>query len=150
MPIEVEVVSPVRLLYHTERADMVIVPGSEGELGVLPNHAPLLTTMGFGELRIVEGEDVVSFVIYGGIVEVRPDKVTVLADDAESVYEIDLEQVEAARARARELMASAPDDAQRAEIAQELRRAEIAVRARYRASQQRGGVRSVEEENNSA
>lgn len=150
MPIEVEVVSPVRLLYHTERADMVIVPGSEGELGVLPNHAPLLTTMGFGELRIVEGEDVVSFVIYGGIVEVRPDKVTVLADDAESVYEIDLEQVEAARARARELMASAPDDAQRAEIAQELRRAEIVVRARYRASQQRGGVRSVEEENNSA
>jgi len=150
MPIEVEVVSPVRLLYHTEQADMVIVPGSEGELGVLPNHAPLLTTMGFGELRIVEGEDVVSFVIYGGIVEVRPDKVTVLADDAESVYEIDLEQVEAARARARDLMASAPDDAQRAEIAQELRRAEIAVRARYRAMQQRGGVRSVEEENNSA
>jgi len=146
MPIEVEVVSPVRQLYHTEKADMVIVPGSEGELGVLPNHAPLLTTMSFGELRIVEGEDIISFVIYGGVVEVRPDHVTILADDAESVVDIDPQQVEAARARARELMETAPDDADRAAIAQELRRAEIAARVRSRAITRRSGIRSLEED----
>ncbi len=146
MPIEVEVVSPVRQLYHTEKADMVIVPGSEGEMGVLPNHAPLLTTMSFGELRIVEGEDIISFVIYGGIVEVRPDRVTVLADDAESVVDIDLDQVEAARARARDLMQTAPNDAARHAIAQELRRAEIAARISNRAITRRGGIRSLEED----
>lgn len=146
MPIEVEVVSPVRQLYHTEKADMVIVPGSEGELGVLPNHAPLLTTMNFGELRIVEGEDIISFVIYGGVVEVRPDHVTVLADDAESVVDIDPQQVEAARARARDLMETAPDDADRHAIAQELRRAEIAARVRSRAVTRRSGIRSLEED----
>lgn len=146
MPIEVEVVSPVRQLYHTAKADMVIVPGSEGEMGVLPNHAPLLTTMSFGELRIVEGEDIISFVIYGGIVEVRPDRVTVLADDAESVVDINLDQVEAARARARDLMRSAPNDAARHEIAQELRRADIAARVSRRAGTQRGGIRSLEED----
>jgi len=146
MPLEVEVVSPVRQLYHTENADMVIVPGSEGEMGVLPNHAPLLTTMSFGELRIVEGEDIISFVIYGGVVEVRPDRVIVLADDAESVVDIDPEQVEAARARARELMETAPDDSARHEIAQELRRAEIAARVSSRAITQRSGIRTLEDE----
>jgi F-type H+-transporting ATPase subunit epsilon len=146
MPLEVEVVSPVRQLYHTENADMVIVPGSEGEMGVLPNHAPLLTTMSFGELRIVEGEDIISFVIYGGVVEVRPDRVIVLADDAESVVDIDLEQVEAAQARARALMETAPDDSARHEIAQELRRAEIAARVSSRAIKQRSGIRTLEED----
>jgi len=146
MPLEVEVVSPVRQLYHTENADMVIVPGSEGEMGVLPNHAPLLTTMSFGELRIVEGEDIISFVIYGGVVEVRPDRVIVLADDAESVVDIAREPVEAAQARARALMETAPDDSARHEIAQELRRAEIAARVSSRAIKQRSGIRTLEED----
>ena len=132
MPLEVEVVSRVRELYHTSKADMVIIPGSEGEMGVLPNHALLLSTLAFGELRIIEGEDVVSFVVYGGVVEVRPDKVTVLADDAESVVELDMDQIEAARERARQLMAESPSAEQRAEIAQELRRAEIAAKVRGR------------------
>lgn len=147
MPIEVEVVSRVRRLYHTDNADIVIIPGSEGEMGVLPNHTPLLTTLAFGELRIVEGDDVVSFVVYGGVVEVRPHKVTVLADDAESSYEIDIEAIEAARERARELMAEGPGGEQRAQIVQELRRAEIAAKIHGRL--QRTGaqrIRSLEED----
>ncbi len=132
MPIEVEVVSRVRELYHTTKATLVVIPGSEGQMGVLPNHTPLLTTLNYGELRIVEGHDEVSFVVYGGLVDVRPDKVTVLADDAESVFDIDLKEVEAARERARQVMLEHPDGAERAEIAQELRRAEIAVRIRQR------------------
>jgi F-type H+-transporting ATPase subunit epsilon len=147
MPIEVEVVSQVRRLYHTEKATMVIIPGSEGVLGVLPNHTPLLTTLAFGELRIIEGEDVVSFVVYGGVVEVRPHKVTVLADDAESVRELDMDQIEAARERARELMAQTPSADQRAEIAQELRRAEIAAKVHTRAATRPGArIRTVEDE----
>jgi F-type H+-transporting ATPase subunit epsilon len=147
MPIEVEVVSRVRQLYHTEKADMVIIPGSEGELGVLPQHTPLLTTLALGELRIIEGDDVVSFVVYGGVVDVRPDKVVVLADDAESVYDLDLERIEAARERARQLMDEAPSIEQRAQIAQELRRAEIAVKIRHRVEGRQGQrIRTVEEE----
>jgi F-type H+-transporting ATPase subunit epsilon len=146
MPLEVEVVSRVRRLYHTDRADIVIIPGSEGEMGVLPNHTPLLTTLAIGELRIVEGEDVVSFVVYGGVVEVRPDKVTVLADDAESVYELDMAQIESARSRARDLMASSPSEAQRAEIAQELRRVEIAAKVHSRVQSRGHRVRSLEDE----
>lgn len=147
MPIEVEVVSRVRALYHTEKATMVIIPGSEGEMGVLPNHAPLLTTLAFGELRIVEGEDVISFVVYGGVVEVRPHKVIVLADDAESASELNLEQIEAARSRARDLMAQAPEGAARAEIAQELRRAEIAAKIQGRVqSRPQQQIRTLGEE----
>ncbi|MEB2289354.1 MAG: ATP synthase F1 subunit epsilon [Anaerolineae bacterium] len=146
MPLEVEVVSRVRRLYHTDHAEMVIIPGSEGEMGVLPNHAPLLTTLAFGELRIVEGEDVVSFVVYGGVVEVRPDKVTVLADDADSVYELDMVQIEEARNRARDLMASSPSAGQRAEIAQELRRVEIAAKVHGRVQGRSPRVRSVGDE----
>lgn len=148
MPLEVEVVSRVRQLYHTESADMVIIPGSEGEMGVLPNHTPLLSTLAFGELRIMEGDNIVSFVIYGGVVEIRPDKVTVLADDAESVTEIDLAKIEMARQRARELMAEQPDGEQRARIAQELQRAEIAAKISRRVSGGQGPrIRTLDDEN---
>jgi F-type H+-transporting ATPase subunit epsilon len=145
MPLEVEVVSRVRELYHTDGADVVIIPGSEGEMAVLPNHTPLLTTLAFGELRIIEGDDVVSFVVYGGVVEVRPHKVIVLADDADSVSDLSLDEVEAARVRARELMAEAPSGEQRAQIAQELRRAEIAVRVHRRATSAGPQIRSLED-----
>lgn len=147
MPLEVEVVSRVRRLYSTDCADMVIIPGSEGEMGVLPNHTPLLTTLAFGELRIVEGDDIVSFVVYGGVVEVRPHKVTVLAEDAETIAELDMAEIEAARERARALMAEEPHPEQRAQIAQELRRAEIAAKVRGRAyNRPNQRVRSLEDE----
>ncbi|HML21672.1 MAG TPA: ATP synthase F1 subunit epsilon [Aggregatilinea sp.] len=147
MPIEVEVVSRLRELYHTTKATLVVIPGSEGQMGVLPNHTPLLTTLNYGELRIVEGHNEVSFVVYGGIVDVRPDKVTVLADDAESVYDINVDEVEAARERARQLMLAHPTDAQRAEIAQELRRAEIAVRIRQRVEASGHQIRVLDDTN---
>lgn len=147
MPLKVEVVSRVRQLYNTDKADMVIIPGSEGEMGVLPNHTPVLTTLDFGELRIIEGDDVVSFVVYGGVVEVRPDKVTVLADDAESVYELDLDEIEAARQRARDLMEEGVGAEQRAQIVQELRRAEIAAKIHGRAALRPGQrIRSLDQE----
>jgi F-type H+-transporting ATPase subunit epsilon len=107
MPIRCEVVTQDRALYEGE-ADMIVAPGAEGELGILPNHAPLLTTLGFGVLRVQHqgGEEL--FTIAGGILEVRPDVVTVLADVGEHIDEIDLARAEDARRRAEELLASGP------------------------------------------
>ena len=71
--------------------DAVVCPGIEGELGVLPHHAPLLTTLGFGELRIRTGGQEEYFAIAGGFLQVRPDKVVVMAETADLASEIDLE-----------------------------------------------------------
>jgi F-type H+-transporting ATPase subunit epsilon len=107
MPIRCEVVTQDRALYEGE-ADMVVAPGAEGELGILPNHAPLLTTLGYGVLRVQhkDGEEI--FTISGGILEVRPDVVTVLADVGEHIDEIDHARAEDARQRAEKLLASGP------------------------------------------
>ena len=98
----------------------------------------------YGELRVIKDrvEDV--FAVYGGVVEVRPDRVVVLADTAAVAEEIDLELEEAARRRAQELMAQGPPPDEVAIIAQELRRAELAVRVRRR-TQSRAGVVRIRE-----
>lgn len=145
MPIEVDVVSRVKRLYRTDKATMVIIPGTEGEMGVLPNHTPLLTTLQYGELRIIEGENVTAFLVYGGVVEVRPDKVIVLADGAESVYDLNLDEIEAARERARQLMAENPSEELREQYLHELRRAEIAAKVQGRIAQRGQQIRTVED-----
>ncbi|MCS7011258.1 MAG: ATP synthase F1 subunit epsilon [Anaerolineales bacterium] len=104
MPIRCEIVSQDRMVYQGE-ADMVLLPGSEGMMGILPDHAPLLTTLKLGvvTVRIAGREEY--FTIAGGIAEVQPDQVTILADAAENVREIDVERAEAARRRAEEMLA---------------------------------------------
>jgi F-type H+-transporting ATPase subunit epsilon len=88
--------------------NMVIAPGSEGMLGILPRHIPLLTALTFGELQIKrDGEEDQFFAISGGFMEVMPDHVIVLADAAERAAEIDLQRAEAARQRAEELLIKA-------------------------------------------
>src|SRR3989304_6536797 len=94
MPIQCDVVSQERALYSGP-ADMVIAPGSEGEMGILPNHAPLLTNLGIGVLRVRHGGREEVFVISGGVMEVRPTVVTVLADVGENIDEIDTARAEA-------------------------------------------------------
>ena len=88
MPLQLEIVSPERRAF-TDEVDMVIVPGIDGELGILPHHTPLITALGAGELRIKKGGTEQSMLISGGFVEVRPDKVIVMADVAEHSDEID-------------------------------------------------------------
>lgn len=130
MPVHVEVVTQERKVFEETQADMIIVPGAEGEMGVLPHHAPVLTTMGFGELIVRKGSAEERFVIYGGVVDVRPDKVVVLADLAESSFELDEEKIEAARQRASKMMQEGvPPDLNR-EAALALRRAELALKVR--------------------
>ena len=110
MPIRCEIVSQDRMVFQGD-ADMVIIPGVMGEMGILPNHAPLLSTMKFGILKVrYQGREEV-FSVAGGVVEVQPDLVTVLANAAENVEEIDVSRAEAARQRAEEyLKAGTPLD----------------------------------------
>ena len=99
MPILLEIVTPERLAY-SGLVDAVVLPGSEGELGVLPHHAPLVSTLGVGELRIRTGTVEESFAIFGGFLQVRPDKAVVMAELADLDSDIDLEAARAARQEA--------------------------------------------------
>ncbi|MDD9956697.1 MAG: ATP synthase F1 subunit epsilon [Anaerolineaceae bacterium] len=139
MTIHVEVVTQERKVFEEPEADIVVLPGSEGEMGVLPRHAPLLTTMGYGELIVRKGPAEERFAIYGGVVDVRPDKVVVLADLAESSFNLDIRAIEEAReSAARMLQEGVPEDQNReAQLA--LRRAELGARI-HRRIQGRGSV----------
>ncbi len=99
MPIQLEIVTPERLAYSDE-VDAVTLPGGEGEIGVLPHHAPLVSTLGVGELRIRKGGTEESFAIAGGFLQVLPDKVVVMAETADMASEIDLEKALEARKEA--------------------------------------------------
>ncbi len=107
MSIRCEIVTQDRKLYDGP-ADMIVAPGTEGLMGILPNHAPLLSTLDFGVLTVrYQGEEQL-FTVSGGVIEVLPDAVTVLADSGEHVAEIDEQRAESARRRAQELLAKVP------------------------------------------
>ncbi|MEP6680996.1 MAG: F0F1 ATP synthase subunit epsilon [Chloroflexota bacterium] len=135
MPLQLEIVSPERLAF-TDEVDMVVVPGIDGELGILPHHTRLISALGVGELRIKKGGTEQSMLISGGFVEVRPDKVIVLADLAEHSDEIDeAKAVEARRRAEAELeQVQAPADLARVRAALQtaLMRERIATRRRSR------------------
>ena len=118
----IEVVTAERELYNGE-ADSLIAPGSEGELGILPRHAALLTTLKAGEMLIKLGGAEEPLFVSGGFLEVSDNKVTVLAESAEHAEEIDQARAEAARRRAQELLAQAQSDVERAELLGALERA---------------------------
>ena len=99
MSLLLEIVTPEKLAY-SDTVDAVVLPGSEGELGVLPHHAPLVTMLGVGELQIRKDGVIESFAIAGGFLQVRPDKVVVMAEMADMAADIDLEKAAAARVEA--------------------------------------------------
>jgi F-type H+-transporting ATPase subunit epsilon len=104
MSIRCEIVSQDRIVYQGD-ADMVLLPGTDGEMGILPHHAPLLTTLKYGIIKVrVQGLETF-FTVAGGIAEIQPDIITILADAAENVEEIDIARAEAARKRAEEILA---------------------------------------------
>jgi F-type H+-transporting ATPase subunit epsilon len=104
MPLLLEIVTPERLAY-SDTVDAVVLPGSEGELGVLPHHAPLVSMLGVGELRVRKGGTEESFAIVGGFLQVRPDKVVVMAETADMASEIDLGKAQEARQDAERMLA---------------------------------------------
>ena len=143
MPLLLEIVTPERLAY-SDTVDAVNLPGVEGELGVLPHHAPLVSMLGVGELRIRKGGVEESFAIVGGFLQVRPDKVVVMAETADMAAEIDLEKAREAR-RAAELIlegAAASDTtdlaAARAALQHALLRIRVAERRHREGPRHRG------------
>lgn len=136
--LHLEIVTIERRIFDDE-VNMVVAPGSEGMLGILPRHTPLLTALTYGELQIKkDGQEDQFFAIGGGFMEVQPHRVVVLADSAERAEEIDVERAEAARRRAEESIARAPEEL-------ELERAEAALRrniTRLKVAERRRGARA--------
>ncbi|MDQ7003004.1 MAG: F0F1 ATP synthase subunit epsilon [Ghiorsea sp.] len=106
---EVLVATAEREVYSGQ-ATMLIVPGAEGELGILPKHSPLLSALNAGELIITNGDEVDEVFVSGGYMEVQPDKVTILADTAERASDMDEAAIVAAQRRAEELISSNKGD----------------------------------------
>lgn len=123
-----EIVTPQRKVF-SEDVDFLVAPGTDGELGILPSHTPLITSLNVGIMRIEQDGKKFRVVVSGGFMEVRNSKVTVLATAAERTEEIDVSRAEAAKKRAEDRLASkTPDiDTLRAELA--LRRAIMRIRA---------------------
>jgi len=138
MPIKCEIVSQDRMVF-SGMVDMVTIPGVEGVMGILPNHSPVLTTLNFGIITVVTPDDRNYFTVAGGVAEVQPDQVTILADAAENVEELDEERAEKAKERAemylKEREAGDYDDADSARNA--LRRSTLRLDAinRFRKTQ---------------
>jgi F-type H+-transporting ATPase subunit epsilon len=139
--IRCEIVTAERVVFEDD-VDMVVAPGIEGQLGILPHHAPLMTALAYGELILHrEGQEDEFIAIGGGFLEIGPDHVTILADSAERAGEIDEARAEEARRRAEEVMAQKHKedvDLARAEAA--LRRSMVRLKVAKR--KRRWGSRS--------
>jgi F-type H+-transporting ATPase subunit epsilon len=136
-----DIVTAEREVFSDE-VDEVVAPGVEGQLGILPHHAPLMTTLLPGELLVKKGGEEFYLAISGGFIEVRPDRIIILADAAERVEEIDIARAEEAKRRAEQRLAEhAPGvDTARAEAA--LRRSLIRLRVAERRRRRRPTVQT--------
>ncbi len=137
--LRVEVVTGEREVLVEDDVDMVVAPGIEGQFGVLPRHAPLVTTLTPGELRITKGGDERVLAIGGGFLEAGPTRVMVLADTAEHAEEIDIARAEEARRRAQEALANRRGDVDPAALNAAMQRS--AVRLRVAQRRRRGSDR---------
>lgn len=113
-----EIVTPERKVYEAE-VNMIIARGAEGELGILPNHIPLITPLKIAPLEVKKGNEREEIAVSGGFMEVRKDKVVILAETAELPGEIDVDRARAAKERAERLLHTkkAEIDHRRAELA---------------------------------
>jgi F-type H+-transporting ATPase subunit epsilon len=107
MPLHLEIVTSERTVFEGQ-VDMVTVPGGGGEMGILPNHAPVLSTLRPGELCVKVGGETHAFAIGGGFVDIHNNNVIILADSAERADEIDVARAEAARMRAQDMLKNPP------------------------------------------
>ena len=117
----VEVVTGERIVLVEDDVDMVVAPGADGTLGILPRHAPIISLLALGEMRIIKEGREEALAVFGGFLEVAHNRVRVLADTAERAEEIDVARAEAARLRAETRIAERLTDI-------DLARAELALR----------------------
>jgi F-type H+-transporting ATPase subunit epsilon len=133
-------------MVFTGDVNEVIAPGSGGQLGILPRHAPLMTVLTPGEVVVRrQGEEDLFFAVSGGWMEVRPDHVTILARSAERSDEIDLQRAEAARTSAAQLLAEGVPREERSGIELALKRSQIRLRVGRRKGWRPSGPSTAEE-----
>ncbi len=134
--LKLEIITAEREIFADD-IDILVAPGIEGELGILPHHAPLMTMIQPGELLVRKNGEETYMVVTGGFLEVRPDKVIVLADACERAEEIDVARAEEAKRRAEESLETRPPDVEAASIEAALRRSltrlKVAERRRRKA-----------------
>ena len=142
MPLNVEIVTAEQVVYSEEGVQQLVAPGADGELTVLPQHAAFITTLSPGELRILKGGEEEAIAITGGFLEVRDDRIVILADAAERVEEIDIARAEEARRKAEEAIRDQRGTVDLAQTQASLQRALMRLRvAQKRGRRGRAGTR---------
>jgi F-type H+-transporting ATPase subunit epsilon len=136
--LDVQIVTGERVVLEEHDVDMVVAPGGAGVLGILPEHAPLVSTLASGELRIKKGGNEQSLLVFGGFMEVADNKVLILADTAERAEELDLARAEEARRNAESSIANRQSTIDLEDAQASLRRANL----RLRIGQKRGARRA--------
>lgn len=126
-----EIITAERQVFSDE-VNVVVAPGIEGELGILPHHAPLMTILKPGELLIRKDNEEIYMAISGGFLEVRPDKVIILADACERAEEINIERAQAAKERAEQLLKTRPPGTDVSQIEAALRRSLVRLKVAER------------------
>jgi F-type H+-transporting ATPase subunit epsilon len=140
--IKVDIVTAERIVY-SEEVDIIVAPGIEGELGILPQHAPLMTSLKEGELMMRKGGEEIFMAISGGFLEVRPDRVIVLADSAERSDEIDVTRAEEAKRRAEERISKLTSEIDLARAEAALRRSLIRLKVSEKRKRRGTGTRPI-------
>ena len=141
-PMRLEIITAERQVFGDD-VDLVVAPGTEGQLGILPHHAPLMSSLQPGELIIRKDGEETYLAISGGFLEVLDNQVTVLADAAERSDEIDEERAQAAMELARQRIEGREADIELEQVAVAMRRAQIrlnVVRRRRARADMRGAV----------
>lgn len=140
--LRVEIVTGERVVYEADDVDMVLAPGADGEIGILPRHAALFSLLSAGELLVRQGVDEQSLAVFGGFLEVVNNRVLVLADSAERIEEIDVERAEEARERAEQQLQQRGEDVDIESALASLRRARVRTRLVQRRSRRRADTPS--------
>jgi F-type H+-transporting ATPase subunit epsilon len=143
MALTLQIITPERVVFAEDGVESVTLPGSEGELTVLPSHAPLMTELSPGPLTFRKGGQDIDVAVAGGFLEVRDDKVVVLADTAERSDEIDAARAEEARQRAAEALATREGEVDIAAAMAALMRAQARIRVAERRRRRGGGPPGV-------
>ena len=133
-----EIVTAERVIY-SEDVDVLVAPGIDGELGILPRHAPLLTVLKPGEMRVVKDGEETYMAVSGGFLEVLGNKVTILADTAEHVEEINVQRAEEALTRAQERVSATTTDMDLERAMASIRRSQARLRVAARPRRHRDG-----------
>jgi F-type H+-transporting ATPase subunit epsilon len=132
MPLHLEIVTSERIVFDGP-VDMVTAPGGGGEMGILPNHAPVLSTLKAGELRVKIGTQITEFAIGGGFIDIHNNRVIILADSAERGEEIDTARAEAARMRAQDMLKNPPPNKEElVALESALRKSQVRLRVAQR------------------